>query len=428
MQPLLWKRPVIIAILVGLISNACGFLSQSQVNQGVSATLTAEAQYASSQQQKAEEYMDKYGFVPIATGDSEFAVVAIASNGEKMAVMTEADNSGSITAVKGAVWISPNDEVIVMYMSEDGLPERLIVQEHVLLFSNYTETTVDIAVISPDGTININRRLPIALNKIRGHSFLLPHRVASKIALIRSQNKSLSLVDALDMAGIVLGAGLCAASVMGTIGTGGALIPVLIKGCGSFLLGILISLAPEKLKALEPVALAIKAYKCTDAAVNPLKLEEFDVVKDCGTLILSIAKYAAKWASESEERVNDSEVLAKAALKYGSGSVQITLTWDNGADIDLWVTEPDGEKIGFEHPSSDTSGTLDVDDTDGYGPENIFWPYGQAPSGKYIVQVNHYSGVSPTNYKVLVQVNGQAQTFSGTISSGEWVEITTFDQ
>lgn len=68
-----------------------------------------------------------------------------------------------------------------------------------------------------------------------------------------------------------------------------------------------------------------------------------------------------------------------------------TLLWNtNGTDVDLWVTDPDGEKCYFAHQTTASGLELDVDDVTGYGPENIT---GEAdlPPGDYVVQVHYYS-------------------------------------
>ena len=70
---------------------------------------------------------------------------------------------------------------------------------------------------------------------------------------------------------------------------------------------------------------------------------------------------------------------------------RVTLTWDTGGtDVDLWVTDPFGTKCYYAHAYNSESGLgLDVDDTDGYGPENI--SSDTPPPGAYLVQVHYYS-------------------------------------
>jgi len=119
----------------------------------------------------------------------------------------------------------------------------------------------------------------------------------------------------------------------------------------------------------------------------------------------------------------------------GTGDVHITLTWDNATDVDLHVTDPSGEEIYYSHPASASGGELDVDDTNGYGPENIFWAEGTAPAGQYTVEVVYYSlnGRGPSSYEVTVRYRGSAgqqviEEYSGTLSSsGDSDTITTFE-
>jgi len=60
--------------------------------------------------------------------------------------------------------------------------------------------------------------------------------------------------------------------------------------------------------------------------------------------------------------------LKKAGAKFATkkGAVAISLMWDHKSkqqrnDLDLWVTAPSGEKIGFSHKMSRCKGVLDVD-------------------------------------------------------------------
>jgi hypothetical protein len=68
-----------------------------------------------------------------------------------------------------------------------------------------------------------------------------------------------------------------------------------------------------------------------------------------------------------------------------------TLFWDtNGTDVDLWVTDPAGEKCYFANQTTASGLELDVDDVTGYGPENITGE-SSLPPGNYVVQVHYWS-------------------------------------
>lgn len=74
----------------------------------------------------------------------------------------------------------------------------------------------------------------------------------------------------------------------------------------------------------------------------------------------------------------------------GTGDLQVTLTWDlDDTDVDLFVIEPDGTVVGYYHKHGPTA-ELDVDDVDGFGPENIYVAPGMAAAGVYKVYVGYY--------------------------------------
>ncbi len=119
-----------------------------------------------------------------------------------------------------------------------------------------------------------------------------------------------------------------------------------------------------------------------------------------------------------------------------TGDVQVTLTWGSTSDLDLVVTDPDGNQIYYSVPFSPTGGKLDVD-ANGYctpplttSPvENIYWGPGQAPHGTYTVEVvysidcNSIGGVA---YEVTVLVDGKSTTYNGSVTEGDDVTVTTF--
>jgi uncharacterized protein YfaP (DUF2135 family) len=81
--------------------------------------------------------------------------------------------------------------------------------------------------------------------------------------------------------------------------------------------------------------------------------------------------------------------------------VRVTLTWDTPeTDIDLWVDDPDGERCKYDHAETKLGGKLDVDVTDGFGPE--VFTLARAKAGTYTVRVHFYDGGPPTRARVEV--------------------------
>lgn len=107
------------------------------------------------------------------------------------------------------------------------------------------------------------------------------------------------------------------------------------------------------------------------------------------------------------------------------GDPQFTLIWDSRADLDLHVMEPGGSHLFWENRDGDQGGELDVDDVDGFGPENIYWggglDKGNGPPGQYKWYVHYYGaigGVSvPTHWRVRVKHNGKYNVFDGKFKS-----------
>lgn len=116
------------------------------------------------------------------------------------------------------------------------------------------------------------------------------------------------------------------------------------------------------------------------------------------------------------------------AVDVGGGQFQVTLAWDTTADVDLHLTEPDGNKIYYAAPNSAAGdGYLDRDDTDGFGPENIYFEE-NIPAGEYTVEVHMFSGLSdelPTDYTVTVKQGGSVDTFTGTLVEDDETDLIT---
>lgn len=69
--------------------------------------------------------------------------------------------------------------------------------------------------------------------------------------------------------------------------------------------------------------------------------------------------------------------------------VRVVLNWNkNDTDIDLWVTDPKGEKCYYSDPATEIGGRLSDDFTSGYGPEQFMLK--KAMNGKYKIEVNYY--------------------------------------
>lgn len=72
--------------------------------------------------------------------------------------------------------------------------------------------------------------------------------------------------------------------------------------------------------------------------------------------------------------------------------LRIMLDWtSDNTDVDLWVTDPQGEKCYYKNKNTKIGGRLLVDLTEGYGPEEFILK--KAIKGKYKIQADLYDDI-----------------------------------
>ena len=115
---------------------------------------------------------------------------------------------------------------------------------------------------------------------------------------------------------------------------------------------------------------------------------------------------------------------AQAQLRGGSGNVRVNIEWHEDVDLDLYVTDPCGDVLGYGESSSRSChgfvGEWDYDDKgNGYrddnpNAENIVWSNGAAVGG-YTVDVKYFDGDVTANYTVRIFYGDRSETHSGQI-------------
>lgn len=85
----------------------------------------------------------------------------------------------------------------------------------------------------------------------------------------------------------------------------------------------------------------------------------------------------------------DTSRLDPRLLKNLDLDLRVVMTWDaDASDMDLWVTDPNGEKCFYGHALTYQGGRMSRDFTGGYGPEEFSLRH--AKPGKYKVETNFY--------------------------------------
>jgi len=126
------------------------------------------------------------------------------------------------------------------------------------------------------------------------------------------------------------------------------------------------------------------------------------------------------------------------AVDLENSDVAVVLRWNAYSDVDLHVTDPNGNEVYFASPTSPEGGRLDLDSNaachiDGANQEVISWPLNAAPAGEYKVVVDYWSdcGVARSDYSVTYMVRGQTVrvvdgSFEGPTSPSAQHETGTF--
>ena len=128
--------------------------------------------------------------------------------------------------------------------------------------------------------------------------------------------------------------------------------------------------------------------------------------------LINSSNTGEKIASAVVSRFNN---LTPPIASIGTGIIQVTLTWGEQPDVDLHIFEPQGAHVYYANRNG-TSGTLDRDDTDGYGPENYVVASDTLQYGVYKIGVNYYAGSAPETANIGICAGGTMRTFQTPLS------------
>lgn len=350
---------------------------------GIAALLLFSCQNDEENPEGEEEFTANY-FKEMAgteTGNSEYPYMVQHENGEVMILTAEGDTP------TGVIYFVDENTIVEMNFNEEMLPTQVTYNDDaIVLFENYREGLVDLAVVVNDD-FQIYRDIEFPTQDI-----------ALKSATGKQMANWPQFFSAL---GTTINAGLCgiaaAATAIPSLGTS---VPAAIITCGGALLGTVVLLRPSDSEAMNNTASTVgvvaNAYGCAGGlAQGPLA-----AAANCINSMIDAAGLFSEYKDDLVQLVNEVIAAAQGGLQTGDGDVKFTLTWDNDTDLDLYVTEPSGDTIWYGSRFSTTGGELDRDDLDGFGPENIFWPTDFAIPGEYLVEVRMFSGNKSTTFRV----------------------------
>lgn len=352
------------------------------------------------------------GVAFLATDDPAAPLVMQHINGEQIVTIDENENG----ALDALVYTQDANFLVAHLNEATSLPERITTSDNTLFIFSYknNNTLMDVAVVQPDNQIGYLRDIAIELPD----PFLI------------NRTPLEALQAGLFAVGTALGTVACVTSAGGlVISTAGLAIPAAIAACGGLIVSVAGFINSNSGANNEAIAQLDNANNVFSIVQGVIGCPTGNVGNCLSGVVTAAGVILSQINGIWVEIGSDTIALAEGALNSGFGIIKITLTWNTTSDIDLWVTDPNGERIYYANPVSASGGFLDVDDTDGFGPENIFWE-NNAPTGSYLVQVHYFAdnGQGPTNYNVQVQVLGDTEIYNGVLSSvNEVDDIVTFD-
>ena len=150
-----------------------------------------------------------------------------------------------------------------------------------------------------------------------------------------------------------------------------------------------LELAPEEPQSYRDLGLAYAADRQYQAAIDTLR--EVVVRPWHGRFpeieLITLAELNAIVATAGQKL--DVSRIDPRLLKNLPLDLRVVLTWDaDNTDIDLWVTDPNGERAYYGNRLTYQGGRMSLDFTGGYGPEEFSLKH--AKPGKYKVEAQFY--------------------------------------
>lgn len=309
-----------------------------------------------------------------------------------------------------------------IFFANNGFVDKVVLDNHIFVFRNFNGNYVDLGVVYPDGKIGIFREIET------------PNYNWDTLTL----NKSSSLKDfrseLIRWIGHTIAGIPCALSAAAAIPTGGLSLGLAGITCGLFLARLTGDIYASDFNienGLDDMFMnGANPYDIGDTFLDCAFSGLFNAACISEVLINTYEVYTTDlgWIDDLSSSVLRS---LTGTMDQGYGDIQINLTWNNNADLDLHVIDPNGEEIYWKHKNSVSGGILDRDDIDGEGPENIFWPSGEAPNGIYKVYVSHYFQSSEATSSFIVVINAFGflpRTYSYSIANGQQIHIANISR
>lgn len=195
-----------------------------------------------------------------------FGGLMVNDQGEALMPLVSRDVSGTATGITGALWSDASGASVTVYLDDNGLPEKTVMGDFIILFSSWDATaqTVDVAVVyAPTGLIQVFKGVTVDPQTL-GTDTAAPLKSmdASKATCFPAcDSDTANLAALIKLAGLGVSVGGCGVGI--AVSWGALALP-----CA----GVIVSTATlvvddevwlNSLEKTSSVLTAIDAFKCT---------------------------------------------------------------------------------------------------------------------------------------------------------------------
>lgn len=244
----------------------------------------------------------------IKTGDNLFPIIGLHENGSMIAIKTDGDMPRTIVYKS-----SPDSPGFFVWVDENGYPKKASINGNIILFENFTSTSVDIAVIRENGNMEIIREIEVNFPK----NFY-------KEELLKGD---FPWAKVLRWSGHALSIASCVAQVAGTISTGGALAPIAYIGCGAAITGVILEFTAKDNELIQGSGSAFEAFVGVAGCATG--------GPGCISALVSAAGAVATFAEDSTLNLRDIIQIGEDDLKIRTFQSEF-LNFDNNNIPDNW--------------------------------------------------------------------------------------------
>jgi hypothetical protein len=267
------------------------------------------------------------GMAAAWTGNPNIPVIVAHEGGEQLAVLS--DDGQTVT---GGVYTTKDGDSLVVWGGPDGLPRRAQGNGATLLFENYTDSTVDVAILGPDGSTEILRGIAVDIPATLGQ--------APGLVKLSPSAGDVTLSGQIRGVSIFLSVAGCSASAALAVASSGLTLPVFLHACGAAIISVGLALVaetnPELAESAGAIGTVVSVVGCVAGG-------------DAGSCVSVIADIAARDIEAAEDEVE--------SIRQEVEALEVSLISVDGG------TGPSFESEGIVFLPVTPGGSIDIDGT-----------------------------------------------------------------